>query len=377
MHNKNLVSYFFMSVIVATFVGMSGSAEEIIKDRALLKRENFLRLSYGSYIWSKILFMAGVSLLQTFLFIVVGNTIMGLHGLFSTWWLILFVTAFLANLTGLLLSQCLSSVVAIYISIPMLLIPQILLCGLVVSFSDLTPGSATGNVPLVGDLIPSRWSYEALAVTSFTDNEYEKPFFETDKEKYENQYYNMGFLYELQSQLETMQDEQKRGKEVKPGHIKTIENNLPLLTDYLGMKPYEGSGDYESLKQYMKEAEQLLADRCNAATLKSDKLMAQLLQAEGKDAMLQLKRDNYNLKLEEFVVGADQGRMLDVVDNVIVPRAGLVFLTPQSHIGRAPFYSSEKILGSWHVKTLWFNIAVLLLMCIIVITLLISKLLAK
>ena len=377
MNNKNLVSYFFMSVIVATFVGMSGSAEEIIKDRALLKREKFLRLSYGSYIWSKILFMAGVSLLQTFLFIVVGNTIMGLHGLFATWWLILFVTAFLANLTGLLLSQCLSSVVAIYISIPMLLIPQILLCGLVVSFSDLTPGSTTGNVPLVGDLIPSRWSYEALAVTSFTDNEYEKPFFETDKEKYENQYYNMGFLYELQSQLETMQDEKKRGKEVKPGHMKTIENNLPLLTDYLGMKPYEGSGDYESLKQYMKKAEQLLAERCNAATLKSDRLMAQLLKTEGKDAVLQLKRDNYNLKLEEFVVGADQGRMLDVVDDVIVPRAGLVFLTPQSHIGRAPFYSSEKILGSWHVKTLWFNIAVLLLMCIIVITLLISKLLAK
>ena len=377
MNNKNLVSYFFMSVIVATFVGMSGSAEEIIKDRALLKREKFLRLSYGSYIWSKILFMAGVSLLQTFLFIVVGNTIMGLHGLFSTWWLILFVTAFLANLTGLLLSQCLSSVVAIYISIPMLLIPQILLCGLVVSFSDLTPGSTTGNVPLVGDLIPSRWSYEALAVTSFTDNEYEKPFFETDKEKYENQYYNMGFLYELQSQLETMQDEQKRGKEVKPAHIRTIGNNLPLLTDYLGMKPYECSGDYGKLKQYMKKAEQLLAERCNAATLKSDRLMARLLKTEGKDAVLQLKRDNYNLKLEEFVVGADQGRMLDVVDDIIVPRAGLVFLTPQSHIGRAPFYSSEKILGSWHVKTLWFNIAVLLLMCIIVITLLISKLLAK
>ena len=125
------------------------------------------------------------------------------------------------------------------------------------------------------------------------------------------------------------------------------------------------------------KAEQLLAERCNAATLKSDRLMARLLKTEGKDAVLQLKRDNYNLKLEEFVVGADQGRMLDVVDDIIVPRAGLVFLTPQSHIGRAPFYSSEKILGSWHVKTLWFNIAVLLLMCIIVITLLISKLLAK
>ena len=44
MNNKNLVSYFFMAVIVATFTGMSGSAEEIIKDRALLKRERFLHL---------------------------------------------------------------------------------------------------------------------------------------------------------------------------------------------------------------------------------------------------------------------------------------------------------------------------------------------
>ena len=372
MENKNLVSYFFMAVIVATFIGMSGSAEEIIKDRALLKREKFLHLSYGSYIWSKILFMAGVSLLQTFLFIVVGNTIMGLHGLFSVWWLILFVTAFLANLTGLLLSQCLSSVVAIYISIPMLLIPQILLCGLVVSFSDLTPKSTTGNVPVIGDLIPSRWSYEALAVTSFTDNEYEKPFFDIDRRKFENQYYNMGFLYELESQLETLKDKQRRGKEVSPDHMKTIETNLPVLTQYCDMKPYEGNGDYESLRKYLKEAERVLSKRGNQATLEGDRLMAEFLRNNGKDAMLQLKLDNFNLKLEEFVVGADNARMLDVVDNYIVPRAGLIYLTPSSTMGRAPFYSSEKIIGTHHIKTLWFNMSVLLLMSVIVIILLLT-----
>ena len=237
MNNKNLVSYFFMSVIVATFIGMSGSAEEIIKDRALLKRERFLQLSYGSYIWSKIVFVALVSLVQTFLFILVGNTIMGLHGQFATWWFILFMTALLSNLVGLLLSQILSSVVAIYISIPILLIPQILLCGLVVSFTDLTPKSSTGNVPLIGDLIPSRWSYEALAVTSFTDNAYEKPFFKTDKEKFETQFYNTAFLYELESQLETMNDEVKRGKDVNPAHMRVIQTNLPTLTQFVGIEP--------------------------------------------------------------------------------------------------------------------------------------------
>lgn len=372
MNNKNLVSYFFMAVIVATFTGMSGSAEEIIKDRALLKRERFLNLSYSSYIWSKIVFMAGVSLIQTLLFIIVGNTIMGLHGLFWTWWLILFITAFLANLTGLLLSQCLNSVVSIYISIPLLLIPQILLCGLVVSFTDLAPKSTTGNVPLIGDIIPSRWSYEALAVTSFTDNQYEKNFIETDKEKYETQFYNVGFLYELQSQLKTMQDEQIHGKEVKPEHIEIIRTNLPIITEFCGMEPYQGDYSYESLDNYMKEAENILAKRSNQITLKADAQISSFIRENGKESLLQLKRNNYNLKLEDCVVGADQKRMLDVVDNHIVPRTGLIFLTPQNQMGRAPFYSSEKIVGSWHVKTLWFNMTILLLMSVIMIILLLT-----
>ena len=372
MDNKNLVSYFFMAVIVATFTGMSGSAEEIIKDRALLKRESFLNLSYASYIWSKIVYMAGVSLLQTLLFIVVGNAIMGLHGLFTTWWIILFVTALLANLTGLLLSQCLNSVVAIYISIPMLLIPQILLCGLVVSFTDLTPKSTTGNVPLIGDIIPSRWSYEALAVTSFTDNPYEAQFFENDKEKYETQFYNMGFLYELQSQLETMKSEQDKGEEVKPLHMEVIRKNLPRITAYCDMQPYQGDYGYESLKAYMTEAENILSKRSNEMSLKINAQVSSFIRQNGKEALLDLKRNHFNTKLEDCVIGADQQRMVEVVEDCIVPRTGLVFLTPQSKVGRAPFYSSEKIVGPWHIKTLWFNIAVLLLMSIIMTVLLLT-----
>ena len=366
MDNKNLVSYFFMAIIVATFLGMSGSAEEIIKDRALLKREKFLQLSYTSYIGSKIIYMAIVCMIQTLLFILVGNFVMELQGLFGTWWLILFVTALLSSLVGLLLSQCLSSIVAIYISIPILLIPQILLCGLVVSFSDLTPKSTTGNVPVIGDLIPSRWAYEALAVTSFTDNAYKAPFFELDKKKYENQYYNMGFLDELQSQLETMKDEEKRGKEVNPSHMETIRMNLPELTDYCGMDAYKGDYSYESLRQYMKEAERILSKRSNETTLKADRLMAEMVREQGKDAVLELKREHYNLNLEDCVIGANQKRMLDVIDNHIVARTGIIYLTPKSKVGRAPFYSSEKILGSWHIKTLWFNLGIMLLMSIVV-----------
>ena len=372
MTNKNLVSYFFMAVIVATFTGMSGSAEEIIRDRTLLKRERFLNLSYASYIWSKIVYMAGVSLIQTLLFILIGNTIMGLHGLFTTWWIILFITALVASLTGLLLSQCLNSVVAIYISIPILLIPQILLCGLVVSFTDLSPKSTTGNVPVLGDIIPSRWAYEALAVTSFTDNPYEKNFFEDDKEKYETQFYNMAFLYELQSQLETMKSKDSLQANAGNKYLDVIHTNLPVITAYCNMQPYQGDDSYESLRKYMQQAEDILQKRSNQITLKQDAKIASFIRQNGKDALLQLKRDNFNTKLEDCVTGLDQPMMVEVVDKYIVPRKGVIFLTPLSRTGRAPFYSSEKVVGDWHFKTLWFNLFAMFIMGVIVTIMLLT-----
>ena len=364
MNNSNFVSYLFMAIIVVTFIGMSGSAEEIFKDRALLKREKFLNLSYRSYIWSKILFAAGVTLIQTLLFLVTGNSIMGVHFLFFKWWLILFVTAMLAALMGLILSQRLKSIVAIYITIPLLLIPQILLCGLVVDFKDLNPRSTTGNIPIIGEIIPSRWAYEALAVTSFTDNHYENIFFEDEKEKYEARYYEAGYLYELKSHLETMH---ANGEDIDGGDMSLFVNSMPLLMAECGWPEYTGEYDYVSLKQLYKEAGDALFERSRRASSAADKSMERLIEQMGKDGVVRLKKDNYNLKLEEHLVNAKAERLAKVIDGHIVPDAGYVFLSPVSKNGRAPFYSSEKIVGSLHIKTLWFNLGIMFIMCVLCI----------
>ena len=55
MENENIPAYIFMSVVVALFLGMIISAEEIIGDRKILQRESFLNLSRFSYLNSKIL----------------------------------------------------------------------------------------------------------------------------------------------------------------------------------------------------------------------------------------------------------------------------------------------------------------------------------
>ena len=138
------------------------------------------------------------------------------------------------------------------------------------------------------------------------------------------------------------------------------------------MQPYQGDYSYASLKEYMAEAEDILAKRSNKTVLQADAQVSAFIREHGKEELMQLKRDNYNLNLEDCVVGANQQKMLDVVDGHIVPRSGLVFLTPHNRNGRAPFYSSVKIVGSRHVKTLWFNLAVMLLMCVITASLLLT-----
>ncbi len=181
--NINLIVYLFIAVIVALFLGMTLSAEEIIKDRKIQKREHFLNLSRHSYLFSKIAILLIVSALQTFLFVLVGNLVIGIKELYFYHWLLLFVTAFHANLIGLNISATFDSSVAIYITIPILLIPQIILSGTMVDFRAMNKAIARQDVtPVIGDLIISRWSYEALAVKQFSENAYMKHFFETEKE---------------------------------------------------------------------------------------------------------------------------------------------------------------------------------------------------
>jgi hypothetical protein len=144
-----------------------------------------------------------------------------------------------------------------------------------------------------------------------------------------------------------------------------LRKNLPTLTEYGKMPPYNGDFSYASLKDYLHQTELKLSKEGNAITLKADKLMNQMLKSQGKETIMKLKRDNYNLSLKDWVTGANNRKMLDVIDGYIVPRTGIIYLTPHSTIGRAPFYSSEKIIGQWHIKTLWYNLVMLLLMSII------------
>ena len=173
--NENIPHFIFVSILVAIFFGMTVAAEEINKDKKILKREEFLNLSRGSYLFSKVIILALISLIQTGLFVAVGNSILEIKGMWLEYWLVLFSTSVCANLLGLNISSAFNLAKVIYILVPIVIIPQLLFSGALVKFDKLHPAfSHPTEVPWIGNLMLSRWSYEALAVEQASDNEFNK-----------------------------------------------------------------------------------------------------------------------------------------------------------------------------------------------------------
>ena len=360
--NKNLVSYIFMAVIVATFTGLSISAEEIIKDRTLLKRERFLRLSRGSYLSSKMFYLLCISAIQSLLFIVVGNLLIGIGSeMFLTWWITLWATSFLANLTGLVLSQSLNSIVAIYITIPLLLIPQILLCGLVVKFDDLSRSASSRNiVPLIGEVIPSRWAFEALVTEQFRNNSYNRLFFTVEKEKFLAQYYRNVHADEVRSLINSLNLIPNKREE----NTRTIHNELAVLSRAARIAPYTSKESYES---YMDKVEKALHTRSDNFTALLEKKRKEVIQEHGSEWLNTLKKEHHNSAIEELVLNSTSTQFYKEAHNRIYPKIGQIYLEPDNNWGRAPFYSHEKKFAGYTFSTFTFNLLMLGIFALLVI----------
>ncbi|MBW6483361.1 MAG: ATP-binding cassette domain-containing protein [Vicingaceae bacterium] len=194
--NENIAAYIFMSVVVAMFIGLTVSAEEIFKDRMILKREEFLKLSRLSYLLSKAGLLFILSAIQTLSFVLIGNFVLEIYGLNLSFWIMLFSISCLANILGLVISSSFNSAVTIYIIIPLLIIPQLILGGAMFSYEKLNHligGGIENDVPFVANFMPARWGYEGLVVNAYTNNEYGKLFYDTERKEslcnYKQSYY--------------------------------------------------------------------------------------------------------------------------------------------------------------------------------------------
>ena len=370
--NKNIPAYLFMSVIVAIFLGMIVSAEEIIRDRKLLHREAFLNLSWFSYLNSKVIYLFALSALQMFLYVLVGNRILEIRGMTFSYWLILFSTAACANMLGLNISSGLNSMVSIYIAIPLILIPQLLLSGVTVKFDDLNKHLTSKiYVPLIGDLMISRWSYEALAVEQAKNNRFEKNFYSFDQKISEARFKTSFLVPRLLNKLEEC--ERNLGvegdQEVLRSNLKLLSSEVEKLGGKEGLYPYEHldklnyndfDADYgQQLEDWLAYVRYYYMDISSEATAGRENVYSRLADSIGSDAVFRMKQEYDNDKLMDIVTNRLDVEKILETGHRLVQKSDPIFMMPESEWGRAQFYAPFKMFNGQLTDTKWFNLTVL------------------
>ena len=336
-----------------------------------------------SYLNSKIIYLFGLSAFQMLIFLVVGNYIMEIHDLNFTYWIILFSTACFANMVGLNISAGLNSIVTIYILIPLILVPQLLLGGAMIKFDELHHTiSKKEYVPFIGDLMTSRWAYEALAVEQFRDNKYQRNFFEYDRAISHASYHGSILIPRLESFL----DDAFHAKHLLDDTI-TSTKKLELLRNELSrLEKKDNNRDYirydrlafESLdsnifrfthnyltrlkKDYQKIRQENVKGR--------ESVYHELVKTHGKDYITNLKRDHHNKSLSNLLLNRGQIKKIMETNSRLIQKKDPILMYPDSPIGRAHFYAPVKKIGSIYVPTFYFNIlAIWVLTCILYIAL--------
>jgi len=396
LENSNLPVYIFMSVIVAIFMGLTVSAEEIIKDRKILKREAFLNLSWSGYLLSKVAVQFLLSAIQAFSFVIVGNAVMGIQGMYFEYWLVLFSAWAMANVMGLLISDSFKTVVTIYILIPFLVIPQIMLSGIIVKFENLNPQiSSPKRIPFYGEIITARWAYEALSTYQFMNNEYEQHFYDWNKIK-SNANLKANFqMTELLNKLTFIERNLDR-----PEEAAQIEYNLRALQTEIGddyqdrliMQSYYEEIPVYSMKymdqlvpaavtwevleytrEYLQSLKQFYTATFKTAVTRENEIIASFDQEE----LRALERSHANKRLEEFVTNNKTVSYFTEFKGDMIQKRDLIYLDPTHKFIKAHFYAPRKMVAGSFVPTIWVNVMVIWMMTLVLYILLYYRVLRK
>jgi len=376
-NNANVPGYFFISAVIAVFLGMVLAADEINGDRKILERERLLGLDRRCYLASKAFWLLLVCGLQTGLYATLGNLILEVPSMGLWTWIILFSTSVSAAMLGLILSDAIPSPSAIHIMIPVLLAPQIILGGAVIPFDDLLPsGAGNRNVPIIADVMPTRWAYEALMVQHYRGNPFNAPLFGDDTVAKRLDFLIGVHLPELRGLASYPFVPSTTPDDGEIAHrLSVLRNELDALSRETGI-PWRDDGVPESdltpdaytkeIRQrvfaHLKRVERLLKTERDEAVARrnaTEDTVRKRLGNAGYDHFMDM---NFNKETEKRLLGITFDDRIVISGSRLVSRVLPIATPPESCFGRAHLFAPFKRLGDRDIPTPAFDVGALWLL---------------
>ncbi len=395
--NENIPPYIFMGIVVALFFGLIVSAEEIFKDAKILKREAFLNLSRSSYLVSKILILFTISAIQMGLFVGVANTVLGIKDMYFEFWFALFSVSAFANILGLILSASFNSIVTIYILIPLVMIPQMVLGGAMFTFDKLNRDiSSADKVPFIAEFMPSRWIYEGLMVDQYKNNKFKKVFFEVEQEESYTDFKVVYYIQELRDILDNCEKfinkanatgEEKEDyikdlallkNEVSKENSRTPELNFDRLED---LDPDSfNKATYDILSKHLELIKETYSNRFVEASNKKEKMINYAMSKYGRDQYNNLQDTYLNESISDIVRKVFEKNKILRDGDKLIQNVDPIYLLPEPSYAldfRTHFFAPKKFFAGSLFETLWFNISIVWVFTILLYIVLYYDLLRK
>ena len=147
----------FLLVTASLWIGLISSCREIVNERSIVLREFAVGSRIGAYLASKAIVLFSLAAVQTALLLAIFTALRPLHedaGAYVALYGVLLATSWAAIATGLAVSTLARSVDQATSFVPMLLIPQLLFAGALVTVEAMgTP------IRLLSALVVARWAF--------------------------------------------------------------------------------------------------------------------------------------------------------------------------------------------------------------------------
>ncbi|MCB5254407.1 MAG: ATP-binding cassette domain-containing protein [Candidatus Cloacimonetes bacterium] len=175
--NLNSMLFDFIAVIIFIFIGLANSIDDILSEKRIITRELKLGLSPFSQLFSKQSVLFVMTCIQVLLFYAVAALVLDMRGFSYPKMLFSLLSGISGYSMGLLFSSFIKDRSAVINILPLVIIPQIMFSGAVIKFADMNPAMriiSRSEIPEFCQLVPSRWLFEGLVVSSARLNAYER-----------------------------------------------------------------------------------------------------------------------------------------------------------------------------------------------------------
>jgi len=236
------------------------------------------------------------------------------------------------------------------------------------------------KVPVIAELIPTRWTYEALMVTQFKDNRYSRVEYDKEKETYymlrkkisEAEFNKTYRIKELRDALEISATDYKSaidpGKPDKFSKLRLLGNELTKMASFSHVPEFHyisdltpdkfNTGIADSLGEYLNRMDKEFSKISNSASDKRDRFYTL-----NETKLNTLENSYYNYKLEEIVTKPYERKKILVNNNTLIQNTDLIYLDSYNRgflNFRTHFYAPDKYIFGIKTDTFVFNISLVL-----------------